>query len=48
MVRKMTESIVRSIAWDEGNKNMRKGKRKSWSKADYNVAVKKYNELWKV
>jgi len=45
--RKMTESLARSIAWDEGNRSMKKAGRKKWSKADYNTAVRKYNKLWK-
>ena len=43
----MTEAIARSMAWDEANRSMKKGKRKKLSKADYNVAVKTYNKLWK-
>lgn len=42
---KMTKEIANSIAIDEGNRNMRKAGRKAWSEDDYDIAVRKYNEL---
>lgn len=38
-------SLIRASAWDEGNRSMQRAGRKVWSRADYNVAARKQNEL---
>ena len=39
--------IAHAAATDAANNQMRKAGRKKWSKADYNLACKTLNKLWK-
>lgn len=43
---KMTYKIAMAAAQDAGNRSMKKAGRKKWSKADYNVAAKTFNDLF--
>jgi hypothetical protein len=42
---KITDALARAIAQDRANERMRAGKRSTWNRADYNFAVKVFNEL---
>ena len=41
----LTDEMARAAARDEGNRNMRAHGRRTWSRADYNVAVRAYKRL---
>lgn len=43
----MTENLARAAAQDAGNRSMRKAGRKTWSREDYNEAVREFNRLWR-
>lgn len=48
-VRVMTESDARAIAHDTASRQMRKACRKTWSRADYNLACETLAKLmWHV
>ena len=42
---KLTRAMAHAAAWDEANRHMRKAGRSAWDESDYNVAVRKFNEL---
>jgi len=41
----LTDEMIRAAARDEGNRNMRAHGRRTWSRADYNVAARAYKRL---
>lgn len=44
----MTYRIAHAAAWDAGDASMRAGNRAKWNIDDYNVMVRKFNELWPI
>lgn len=42
----MTRELARAAGQDAANRKMRKGGRTSWSRADYNEAVRVFSRLW--
>lgn len=45
-------TLTRELAWaaatDEANRYVRKKGKKKWDRKAYNVACKKFNELWPI
>lgn len=41
----MDKSLARAVSLDEGNRSMRKGRRKAWNEDDFYVAARLYNRL---
>lgn len=39
--------LINAAGWDAGNASMRKAGRSVWSRADYNAAARKANQLFK-
>lgn len=39
-------NLANAAARDAGNRSMRRAGRKTWSREDYNEAVRVYNNLW--
>ena len=44
---RMTMQIAHSIAWDAGNRSMKKAGRSTWNHLDWNAATAEFNRLWK-
>jgi len=42
----ITCEIARAIAMDYADRAMRHANRKSWNLSDYNLAARKFKELW--
>ncbi len=42
----LTKELARTAATDEANRYLRKIGKKKWDRKAYNVACKKFNELW--
>jgi hypothetical protein len=42
----LTIALARAIAWDAGNRSMRKAGRSAWDEADWNVAAETARRLW--
>lgn len=40
-------SLIRASAWDAGDRSMRAGGRKAWSRKDYNASVREQDRLIK-
>jgi len=40
-------SLIRASAWDAGDRSMRAGNRKAWSRKDYNAAAREQDRLIK-
>ena len=43
----LTMALAHAAAEDAANARMRKAGRASWTKGDYNLAVRTFNRLWK-
>ncbi len=41
----LTRALAHATAWDEANRHMAEAGRATWNEADYNIAVRKFNEL---
>jgi len=48
MRKEMDIQLARACAVDEGNRSMRKNKRKEWNEDDWNVSVRMFNKLWPI